>query len=146
MSNYINETMGVFEKEAQAFFLELGCRIWEETGKPLSFHYLLQQIAVAIQRGNAATVLPPPPPSATLTQYLSDRQYFNLHEHTTSVHLINYINLLLATVDAVGRLLVMQYCLALHLNHSLLECTIPMCCTRTPHGPMQPCTNHYNYI
>ena len=57
MSNYINETMGVFEKEAQAFFLELGCRIWEETGKPLSFHYLLQQIAVAIQRGNAAAVL-----------------------------------------------------------------------------------------
>ena len=36
------------------------------------------------------------PPPATPTQYLSDRQYFNLHEHTTSVHLINYINLLLA--------------------------------------------------
>ena len=51
------ETMGVFGKEAQAFFLELGCRIREETGEPLSFHYLLQWIAVAMQRGNAAEEL-----------------------------------------------------------------------------------------
>ena len=51
------ETMGVFGKEPQAFFLELGGRIWEETGEPLSFHYLLQRIAVAMQRGNAAAVL-----------------------------------------------------------------------------------------
>ena len=51
------ETMGVFGKEAEAFFIELGRRIREETGEPLSFHYLLQRIAVAMQRGNAAAVL-----------------------------------------------------------------------------------------
>ena len=56
------ETMGVFGKEAEAFFIELGRRIREETGEPLSFHYLLQRIAVAMQRGNAAAVLGTPPP------------------------------------------------------------------------------------
>ena len=57
------ETMGVFGKEAEAFFIELGCRIQEETGEPLSFHYLLQRIAVAMQSGNAAAVLGTTPPS-----------------------------------------------------------------------------------
>ena len=57
------ETMGVFGKEAEAFFIELGRRIREETGEPLSFHYLLQRIAVAVQRGNAAAVLGTTPPS-----------------------------------------------------------------------------------
>ena len=75
------ETMGVFGKEAEAFFIELGRRIREETGEPLSFHYLLQRIAVAMQRGNAAAVLGTTP-LATLTQYLPVRQHFNLHEHT----------------------------------------------------------------
>ena len=47
------ETIGVFGKEAEAFFIELGRRIREEMGD----HYLLQRIAVAMQRGNAAAVL-----------------------------------------------------------------------------------------
>ena len=57
------ETSGVFGKEAQAFLRELGRRIREETGEPLSFHYLQQRISVAIQRGNAAAVLGTTPPS-----------------------------------------------------------------------------------
>ena len=72
------ETMGVFGKEAEAFFIELGRRIREETGEPLSFHYLLQRIAVAMQRGNAAAVLDTTP-LATLIQYLPVRHHFNLH-------------------------------------------------------------------
>ena len=39
------------------FFLELAHHIREKTGQPLSFHYLLQRIAVVMQRGNAAAVL-----------------------------------------------------------------------------------------
>ncbi len=51
------ESMGVFGPQAHAFFHELSRRIKEETGEPLSLHYLHQRIAVAIQRGNAAAVL-----------------------------------------------------------------------------------------
>ena len=75
------ETLGTFGKEAQAFFHELGHRIREETREPLAFHYLLQRIAVAMQRGNAAAVLAPPLP-ATLTQYSLNKLHIASHEHT----------------------------------------------------------------
>ena len=51
------ESTGVFGPQAHAFFRELSRHIKEETGEPLSLHYLHQRIAVAIQRGNAAAVL-----------------------------------------------------------------------------------------
>ena len=51
------ETSGVFGPEATSFFKELARRIKIETGEPRSFHFLVQRIAVAIQRGNAAAVL-----------------------------------------------------------------------------------------
>ena len=51
------ETTGVLGPEAHSFLLELGRRIGEETGEALSTHQLLQRIAVAVQRGNAAAVL-----------------------------------------------------------------------------------------
>ena len=51
------ETAGVFGQEALAFLQELGHRLWVKTGESLSHHHLLQRIAVAMQRGNTATVL-----------------------------------------------------------------------------------------
>ena len=57
------ETMGVFGKEAQAFFLELGRRIQEETVETLSFNYLLQWIAVAMQKGMQLQYWAPSSPS-----------------------------------------------------------------------------------
>ena len=59
------ESTGVFGPQAHVFFSELGCRIKEETEEPLSLHYVHQRIAVAIQRGNAATVLGTSPPGDT---------------------------------------------------------------------------------
>ena len=59
------ESTGVFGPQAHAFFRKLGRRIKEETGEPLSLHYLYQRIAVAIQRGNAAAVLGTSPPGDT---------------------------------------------------------------------------------
>ena len=49
-------TSGVFGPEAIAFIKELGCRIRTETGEPRSLQFLLQGIAVAVQRGNEAAV------------------------------------------------------------------------------------------
>ena len=76
--------------------------------------YLLQWIAVlvAMQRGNAAAVLgtTPPPPPQQLWPNIYQIGNISIRMSTLpSVLLINYINLLLATVDAVGRLLVMQF-------------------------------------
>ena len=51
------ETTGVFGSEARAFFRELSHQIQHETCEPLAHQYLLQRIAVAVQRGNAAPVL-----------------------------------------------------------------------------------------
>ena len=59
------ESTGVFGPQAHAFFRELGHRIKEETGEPLSLHYLHQRITVTIQRGNAAAVLGTSPPGDT---------------------------------------------------------------------------------
>ena len=51
------ETSGVFGPEAVAFFKDLGHRLRAQSGDPLSYTYLVQQVAVAIQQGNTAAVL-----------------------------------------------------------------------------------------
>ena len=51
------ETSGVFGQGARDFLSELGRRLIRVTGDPLSRSYLSQQISVAMQRGNAASVL-----------------------------------------------------------------------------------------
>jgi len=51
------ETLGVFGPAARAFVRDLGHRIADVTLEPLSHQFLLQRIAVAIQRGNAAAIL-----------------------------------------------------------------------------------------
>ena len=51
------ETLGVFGKEALAFFRDLGNRIKQATGEPQSHNFFLQRLSVVIQRGNAASIL-----------------------------------------------------------------------------------------
>ena len=51
------ETLGVFGVEARALFKDIGRRIFSVTQEPLSHRFLVQRIAVAVQRGNAAAVL-----------------------------------------------------------------------------------------
>ena len=57
------ETSGVFGPEAITFIRELGHRIRAETGEPCSLQFLMQRIAVAVQRGNAAAVRGTSPPT-----------------------------------------------------------------------------------
>ena len=57
------EPSGVFGPEAISFIKELGRRIWAETGEPRSLQFLIQGIAVAVQRGNVAAVRGTLPPS-----------------------------------------------------------------------------------
>ena len=49
--------LGAMGPEAGHFFRDLGRRIAAVTSEPLSHQYLLQQVAVAVQRGNAAAIL-----------------------------------------------------------------------------------------
>jgi len=51
------ETFGAWGPEATNFLSELGRRIATFTGDPRSTVYLKQRIDVALQRGNAASVL-----------------------------------------------------------------------------------------
>ena len=51
------ETLGIFGSEARSFFKDLGSCIETHTLEPLSHHYLLQRISVAVQRGNTAAIL-----------------------------------------------------------------------------------------
>ena len=51
-----NETTGVFGLHTAAFLRELGRRIHQETGEARSLVFLLQQLSVAVQRGNAASL------------------------------------------------------------------------------------------
>ena len=51
------ETMGVFGPEARSFLRDLGRHLTRVTGDPLEHNYLMQRIAVAVQRGNAAAIL-----------------------------------------------------------------------------------------
>ena len=51
------ETSGVFGSEALSLLEDIGRQIRAETGEPRFFQFLLQGVSVAIQRGNAASVL-----------------------------------------------------------------------------------------
>ena len=51
------ETLGAFGKEARAFLRDVGHRIMLVNQDPLAHQYLVQRIAVTVQRGNAAAVL-----------------------------------------------------------------------------------------
>ncbi len=43
--------------EARSFFQDLERRLMDATLEPLSHYYLLQRVAVAVQRGNTASIL-----------------------------------------------------------------------------------------
>ena len=51
------ETSGAFGPGAREFFTELGRRLIRVTGDLMSRCHMIQQISVALQRGNAAAVL-----------------------------------------------------------------------------------------
>ena len=51
------ETTGVFGPETLSFISALGRRICQTSGEKKSFSFLLQRLAVAIQRGNSACVM-----------------------------------------------------------------------------------------
>ena len=51
------ETTGVFGPETMSFISALGRRICQTSGEKKSFSFLLQRLAVAIQRGNSACVV-----------------------------------------------------------------------------------------
>ena len=51
------ETLGVFGEEALLLVKELGSRLQESTGEPRSTAFLTQRLSIAIQIGNAASIL-----------------------------------------------------------------------------------------
>ena len=51
------ETAGPFGPETFSFLRELGCRLKQVTGEAKSFSYLRQRLSIAVQRGNAASVM-----------------------------------------------------------------------------------------
>ena len=51
------ETTGAVGSRSLSFLKDLGHRLRQVTGEEKSFSYLLQRLSVAIQRGNAASVL-----------------------------------------------------------------------------------------
>ena len=59
----------VFGSEARSFFKDLGGCIKAHTLEPLSHHYLLQRISVAVQRGNTAAILSSLPYDSDLTDH-----------------------------------------------------------------------------
>ena len=50
------ETSGAFGPEALSLLSDIGRLIQAETGEPKSYQFLLHGIAVAVQRGNAASI------------------------------------------------------------------------------------------
>ena len=56
-SSHCFETLGVFGKEARRFFTEVAQRMRLATCEQLAHLYLLQCMPVAVQRGNAASVI-----------------------------------------------------------------------------------------
>ena len=65
------ETMVTFGKIAMKFIREIGGRIAERTGEPRSTYYLFQSLSIAIQRGNAASVIGTLPNSRELDEIFS---------------------------------------------------------------------------
>ena len=60
------ETLGPFGEEALALVNDLGRRLRQETGDHRSTSFLTQRISIAIQRGNAASIMATIPSSAKL--------------------------------------------------------------------------------
>jgi hypothetical protein len=66
------ETLGTFGDEALQLVSELGGRLRNTTGDAREKTWLIQRISVAIQRGNAASVLATiSPTSRTIDDYAS---------------------------------------------------------------------------
>ena len=51
------ETLGPMGPEAKSLLLDLGRRLRQHTGEPRSTSYLIQQISMAIQKGNAVAMM-----------------------------------------------------------------------------------------
>ena len=51
------ETSGVLGPQSLSFIKDLGNRIRSHSGDKLSFKYLLQRISMAVQQGNAISIL-----------------------------------------------------------------------------------------
>ena len=51
------ETLGVVGEEGSIFFKDLGRHIADVTQEQQSLQFLLQRVSIAVQRGNAASVL-----------------------------------------------------------------------------------------
>ena len=51
------ETSGVFGNQILSFLKDVACRLRKVSGEVKSFPYLLQRLAMAVQRGNAVSVL-----------------------------------------------------------------------------------------
>ena len=51
------ETSGVFGKQTLSFLKDLACCICKASREVQSFSYLLQRLAIAVQQGNAVSVL-----------------------------------------------------------------------------------------
>ena len=51
------ETSGVFGPQALSFFKDLGRRLRNVSGDPLSYTHLSQQISIAIHKGNAMAIM-----------------------------------------------------------------------------------------
>ena len=51
------ETCGTLGPDSQLFLKELGRRLRRATGEPKSYSFLLQRLSVAIQIGNAASIM-----------------------------------------------------------------------------------------
>lgn len=62
------ETLGPWSNDAKWLFKELGHLLQTSTGVPRARAFLQQRISIAIQRGNAASVLGTVPPSAGLEE------------------------------------------------------------------------------
>jgi hypothetical protein len=51
------ETLGAWGEDARRLLLEIGRRVAKQTQEPRARAFLTQRISLAIQRGNAASVL-----------------------------------------------------------------------------------------
>ena len=51
------ESLGVFGLDARSFFSNLGRRLRNTTSEPMSHLHLIQRISLAVQRGNAVSIL-----------------------------------------------------------------------------------------
>ena len=62
------ETLGDWGPEAFRLLKELGRRIWQATGEPRASHFLFQRLSLAIQRGNATSVISCVPAALPLSE------------------------------------------------------------------------------